>query len=48
MPIWLRRYTFQKIQEWFDKPNKENQQQPEGKIHRPGIDPTYNYKAPTK
>lgn len=48
MPIWLRKFTFNKIQEWHDKQNKQTPQDNSSKIHRPAVDPTYKFKAPRK
>ncbi len=55
MPIWLRRFTFKKIQEYFDKQNEEiekqkqsmqNAQKIKSEISRPAIKPDYSFKAP--
>jgi hypothetical protein len=57
MPLWLRRFTFNKIKEHFDKQNEENekqrnmlinQQNPKKELARPDIAPTYTTKAPKK
>jgi hypothetical protein len=55
MPIWLRRFTFQKIQDWFNKQNAEIEKKkntltntPKEEIARPAIKPDYSYKAPKK
>jgi hypothetical protein len=57
MPIWLRRFTFNKIKEHFDKQNEEaekqqnmlnNKQNAHKEIARPNIAPTYTTKAPKK
>jgi hypothetical protein len=57
MPIWLRRFTFNKIKEHFDKQNEEaekqqnmlnNKQKSNKEIARPNIAPTYTTKAPKK
>ena len=58
MPIWLRRFTFEKIKEFYDKEREESEKQQnmmsnKGKqgISRPNIDskqPTYTTKAPKK
>jgi hypothetical protein len=56
MPIWLRRFTFEKIKEFYDKEHAEiNKQQNtlknKGDISRPNIapkQPTYTAKAPKK
>ena len=58
MPVWLRRFTFEKIKEFYEKEREEvNKQQNtlknknEGSISRPNIapkQPTYTAKAPKK
>lgn len=54
MPIWLRKFTFQKLKEHYDKANKENeswenaQKSQLAKIQRPAIDPSYSVKLPSK
>ena len=57
MPIWLRRFTFKKIQEYFDKQNEEiekrqqsmqNAQKVKSDVSRPAIKPDYSFKAPKK
>jgi hypothetical protein len=58
MPIWLRRFTFEKIREFYEKEREESEKQQnmmsnKGKpgISRPGIapkQPTYTAKAPRK
>jgi hypothetical protein len=57
MPIWLRRFTFNKIKEHFEKQNEENEKQQNmlnnkqnsrKEIARPNIAPTYTTKAPKK
>jgi hypothetical protein len=57
MPIWLRKFTFNKIKEHFDKKNEEaekqqnmlkNKQNTQKEIARPNIAPTYTTKAPKK
>jgi hypothetical protein len=57
MPIWLRKFTFNKIKEHFDKQNEEtekqqnmlkNKQNAQKEIARPNIAPTYTTKAPKK
>lgn len=58
MPIWLRRFTFNKIKEHFDKQNEEtekqnniisNQSSTGKEISRPGVAPSYTTtkKGPT-
>lgn len=59
MPIWLRRFTFEKLREYFEKQNEEAEKQQnmlknkgKGDISRPNIappkSPTYIAKAPRK
>ena len=50
MPIWLRRFTFQNIQEYYKKQNEETeQQQAELKRQSSKINmPNYRTKAPKK
>lgn len=47
MPIWLRRFTFEKIQEHYDKRNSQSEpQNPQQKIPKgPDIQPSYSAKA---
>ena len=58
MPIWLRRFTFEKIREFYEKEREESEKQQnmlgnknKSNISRPGIapkQPTYTTKAPKK
>ena len=56
MPIWLRNFTFKKLEEWYEKEKEANEKQNKqlkntsNDIHRPNIDPTnvYNVSMPTK
>ena len=58
MPIWLRRFTFNKLKEHYDKQNEEAEKQQnmlsnkgKGDISRPNRapkQPTYTAKAPKK
>jgi hypothetical protein len=56
MPIWLRRFTFNKMKEHYDKQNEEknkveNMLANKGNLPRPNITPTkptYVAKAPKK
>ena len=57
MPIWLRKFTFNKLKEWYDKEAEAADQQnnvltnkSQGNIARPDIPPssTYNTRVPTK
>lgn len=52
MPIWLRRFTFRKIQDFYDKKSeaeeaamKKAQGMQKAKIARPDIRPDYTTKA---
>jgi hypothetical protein len=57
MPIWLRKFTFNKLKEFYDKEQEAADQQnnvltnkSSGNIARPDIPPsnTYNTRVPTK
>ena len=57
MPLWLRKFTFNKIKEHFDKQNEEaekqqnilnNKQNAQKELARPDIAPTYTTKASKK
>lgn len=55
MPIWLRRFTFEKIKEFYDKEREEAEKQQsklsnKKTVSRPNIapKPTYTVKAPKK
>jgi hypothetical protein len=57
MPIWLRKFTFNKLKEFYDKEAEAVDQQnnmltnkSQGNVSRPDIPPssTYNAKVPTK
>ena len=52
MPIWLRRFTFKKIQDFYEKRNEAEEHAMEkaqgiqkAKIDRPDIKPSYTVKA---
>jgi len=52
MPIWLRRFTFNKIKDFYDKRNEEEEKamkkakgMQQAKIHRPDIKPDYTAKT---
>ena len=47
MPIWLRRFTWNSVNEWYEKQNEEQQQAtPKENIPKgPNIAPTYSTKA---
>ena len=47
MPIWLRRYTFQKLKEWYSEQEKQSKQTNKPSIP-PKRTPNYNVKAPKK
>lgn len=54
MPIWIRRFTFQKLKEYYDKKSDQQEQwnkaqksqQPQ--ILRPGVGPSYSTKTSPK
>tara|TARA_R110002153_G_scaffold4836_1_gene22641 strand:- start:4072 stop:4245 length:174 start_codon:yes stop_codon:yes gene_type:complete len=56
MPIWLRNFTFKKIEEYYQKQQEAQSKQSNtlkndpGQIHRPNINPAnvYNASMPTK
>lgn len=48
MPIWLRKFTFNKIKDWHEKKNDTQQKEKTTELLKPQIDPTYNTKAPKK
>ncbi len=59
MPIWLRKFTFNKMKEYYDKQQEENEKQQNSltnkspkEIAKPNIprpqEPTYSYKVPKK
>lgn len=51
MPIWLRRYTFNEIREFYEqesKQYKESSKPSTKKVLGPDIDPTYSSKASKK
>jgi len=52
MPIWLRTFTYNKVKEFYDKENEENNIQPSNippkLIDKPNIQPNYTTKAPSK
>jgi len=58
MPIWLRRFTFETLKEYYEKQTEENnkaqqllENQKSKGVARPNIapkQPTYTTKAPTK
>lgn len=52
MPIWLRRFTFNKIKDFYDKRSEAEEAAmkkargiQKAKIHRPDIKPSYNAKT---
>jgi len=52
MPIWLRKFTFQEIKDFFDKKNEAEEKamkkakgMQKAKIHRPDINPSYKTKT---
>jgi hypothetical protein len=55
MPIWLRRFTFEKIKEFYEKEQEQQEKQTQlvnnkKTVSRPNIapKPTYTVKAPKK
>jgi hypothetical protein len=54
MPIWLRRFTFSKLKEYYEKQAEENKKTSQqisnttSKIAKPDISPSYTSKASTK
>jgi hypothetical protein len=55
MPIWLRNFTFKKIQEYYKKEQEEQDKASKklknsNEIHRPNINPSnvYNTSVPRK
>lgn len=52
MPIWLRRFTFSKIKDFYDQKNEAEEKamkkakgMQQGKILKPDINPSYTTKA---
>jgi hypothetical protein len=54
MPIWLRRFTFNKLREFYEKQAEENKKinqqisNKTPKVQKPNIDPSYSSKVPKK
>lgn len=51
MPIWLRKYTFNEIREFYEEQNNQQKQQTKSSTKKtlgPDIDPTYISKASRK
>jgi len=51
MPIWLRRFTFLEIKDFYDSEKKSyesNKESQTAKIARPDIKPTYSSKSSKK
>jgi hypothetical protein len=55
MPIWLRRFTFRKIQDYINKQNEEMEKRQQSRsnttkvdIAKPAIQSDYSFKAPKK
>ena len=59
MPVWLRLFTYNKLKEYYEKQNEENEKvnnqltnKSNGDVARPNIKqpppPTYKVKAPKK
>lgn len=49
MPIWLRRFTFQKLKAYYDAQNEGNSTVPQdpNKVLTPGVIPKATYTAKT-
>jgi len=47
MPIWLRNFTFNKIKEYYEKQNEQEQPAPstQNNVYGPDVNPTYSTKA---
>jgi hypothetical protein len=50
MPIWLRRFTFQQIQEFYSEQNKQGEKEQEQiqRVQSKIKTPNYNVKSPKK
>lgn len=50
MPIWLRKFTFQSIQEYYQQVNQQQSKKAKTKpqLSRPDISPSYSTKGSTK
>lgn len=50
MPIWLRKFTFNKLKEYYDEEKKayEGNTNKTSKVSRPNINPSYSTKASNK
>ena len=51
MPIWLRRYTYRELKEYYDSQNKKAEQDIKTKkavVDKPAINPSYSSKASKK
>lgn len=52
MPIWLRKFTFEKIREFYEEQNKANSKkttpQTSNRPMSPNVDPTYKSRASSK
>lgn len=49
MPIWVRKFTFQKIKEFHEKQNEQVKKATKSnKPKFPQVAPSYNVKAPKK
>lgn len=45
MPIWLRRFTFQRIKEYYEEQNKEAEKVTQAANRKTPSKPTYSTKA---
>lgn len=54
MPVWIRRFTFQKLKEYYDKQSEQQddwnraQKSQQPQILRPGVGPSYSTKTSPK
>lgn len=49
MPIWLRKFTFNKLKEYYEKEIEESTSKKSSKLPlRPDVDPTYNSRLAKK
>ena len=46
MPIWLRKYTFQEIQKWYDAEKKAHEDASKGKGKQTLVDPSGKVNVP--
>jgi len=46
MPIWLRKYTYQEIQKWYDAEKKAHEDASKGKGKQTLVDPSGKVNVP--